>query len=189
MVSLLSLSILLDIVNTLLCLVYIVVEAFLANHDLFAIIILGISLVSAVFGCLKFSLFIGVMTLVKGAALIVILVDNPLSAHCPVWVKGLITLFLGQLTLYSFGLTVAHLVMLVMRPDLIAEVNISLDDCTQENCTGCNLHLLNEDNAGFVNVQSAVDHNGQDIMITTEHVDGVRVVSSYLLDEINGHSG
>ena len=189
MVSLLSLSISLDIVNALICLVYIVVEAFLANHDLFATTILGISIVSAVVGCLKFSLIIGVMTLVKGAALIVILVDNPLSAHSPVLVKCLITLFLGQLILYSFGLTVVHLVKLVMRPNLIAEVNVSLDDCTQENCTGCNLHLLNEDDAGFVHVQSAVDHNGQDIMITTEHVDGVKVVSSYLLDELNVLSG
>ena len=189
MVSPLSLSISLDIVNALICLVYIVVEAFLANHDLFAIIIFGISLVSAVFGCLKFSLFIGVMTLVKGAALLVILVDNLLSAQCLVWVKGLTTLFVGQLTFYSYGLTVAHLVRLAIRPDLIAEENISLVDCTQENCTGCNLHLLNEDDDDFVNVQSAVDHNGQDIMITTEHVDAVSVVSSYLLDEINGHSG
>ena len=189
MVSLLSLSILLDVVNVSICFVYIGVEAYLENYDLFAIIVLVISLVSAVSGCLKFSLIIGVMTLVKGAALIVILVDNPLSAHSPVLVKCLITLFLGQLILYSFGLTVLHLVKLVMRPDLIAEVNISLDDCTQENCTGCNLHLLNEDDAGFVHVQSAVDHNGQDIMITTEHVDGVKVVSSYLLDELNVLSG
>ena len=95
----------------------------------------------------------------------------------------------GAADILQFGLTAAHLVRLVIRPDLIAEENISLVDCTPENCTGCNLHMLNEDDDGFVHVQSAVDHNGQDIMITTEHVDSVRVISSYLLDEINGHSG
>ena len=189
MVSLLSLSFFLDVVNVSICFVYLGIEAYLENYDLFAIIVLVISLVSAVSGCLKFSLIIGIMTLVKGAALLVILVDNPLSAQCPVWVKGLTTMFLGQLIFYSFGLTAAHLVRLVIRPDLIAEENISLVDCTTENCTGCNLHMLNEDVDGFVHVQSAVDHNGHDILITTEHVDSVRVNSSYVVDEIKGHSG
>ena len=189
MVSLLCLSILLDVVNVSICFVYIGVEAYLENYDLFAIIVLVISLVSAVSGCLKFSLIIGIMTLVKGGALLVILVNNPLSAQCPVWVKGLTTMFLGQLIFYSFGLTAAHLVRLVIRRDLIAEENICLVDCTPENCTGCNLHRLNEDDDGFVHVQSAVNQDGQAILITAEHVDSVRVNASYAVDEINGQSG
>ena len=190
MVPLLSLSNLLDLVNVCICLVYLVIEVYLENYDLFAMIVLAIGLAGAISGCLKYSLIIGIMTFVKGAALLVILVENPLSPHCPAWVKGLTTMFLGQLIFYSFGLTAAHLVRLVIRRDLIAEENICLVDCTPETCTGCNLHRSDEDDDGFVHVQCAVNQDGQTILITAEHVDNFgRVNASYVVDQTNCGSG
>ena len=190
MVPLLSLSNLLDLVNVCICLVYLGIEVYLENYDLFAMIVLVIGLAGAISGFLKYSLIIGIMTFMKGAVLLVLLVENPLAPHCPAWVKGVTTLFLGQLIFYSFGLTAAHLVRLRVRRDITAEDNIGLVDCEPETCTGCNLHRLDEEDDGFVHVQCAVNQDGQAILITAEHVDNCgKVNASYVVDETNCGSG
>ena len=95
MVPFLSLSVLLDLVNVCICLVYLGIEVYLENYDLFAMIVLAIGLAGAISGFLKYSLIIGIMTFMKGAVMLVLLVENPLSPDCPAWVKGVTTLFLG----------------------------------------------------------------------------------------------
>ena len=161
MVPFLCLSVLLDLVNVCICLIYLGIEVYLENYDLFAMLVLVIGLAGAVSGFLKYSLIIGIMTFMKGAVLLVLLAENPLDPHCPAWVKGVTTLFLGQLIFYSFGLTAAHIVKLLVRRDLTAEDNIGLvDDCEPETCTGCNLHRLDEMDDGFVHIQYTVNRAG-----------------------------
>ena len=83
MVPFLCLSVLLDSVNVCICLIYLGIEVYLEHYDLFAMLVLVIGLAGAVSGFLKYSLIIGIMTFMKGAVLLVLLVENPLAPHCP----------------------------------------------------------------------------------------------------------
>ena len=190
MVPFLCLSVILDLVNVCICLVYLGIEVYLENYDFFAMLVLVIGLAGVISGFFKYSLIIGIMTFMKGAVLLVLLVENPLAPHCPAWVKGVTTLFLGQLIFYSFGLTAAHLVRLRVRRDLTAEDNIGLVDCEPDTCTGCNLHRLDEVDDGFVHIQCTFNQDGQAILTTAEHADNCsKVNASYIVDETYFGSG
>ena len=107
-------SVIFDLVNVSLCLVYLIIECYLKNVDVFAMAVLLVAVlgvISGFFKCFKYSrILIGIMTLLKAALMLVFLIENTLAPHCPAWVKAITTLFLGQLTLYSFGMSVVHIV-------------------------------------------------------------------------------
>ena len=193
MVPFLCMSVILDLVNVCICLVYLIIEIYLKNIDIFAIVVLLVAVAGVISGFFKFfkysRILIGVMILLKAALLVVLLIENPLAPHCPAWVKGITTLFFGQLTLYSFGMSVAHIVQLLINRDLTAEDNTGLvDDLELENVT--TQHRLDEMDEDYVFVQYTTNQDGQKILSTVEQTDnGSRVNKSYLVDETQVESG
>ena len=163
------------------------------NIDIFAIVVLLVAVAGVISGFFKFfkysRILIGIMILLKAALLVVLLIENPLAPHCPAWVKGITTLFFGQLILYSFGMSVAHIVQLLINRDLIAEDNTGLvDDLELETLT--TQHRLDEMEEDYVFVQCTSNQEGQTILTTIEQTNnGSKVDKVYLVDETQVQSG